>query len=169
MVEAVLFYAFSALAVLSAVLVITVPKPTRALLSLIATMFCLAVLYLLLGAPFIAMAHLIVYAGAVLVLFLFVIMLQGIGASDTPLAERFRPWYLALAGFVGMAFLGSLFFLVSFSRLPAVRSDPSSALGTVEAIGFSLFRDYLLPFELISLLLIVGVFAAIALAKRDGP
>ena len=84
----VLFYFFAGLAVLSALSVIFSPRPTRALLSLIVTMFALAVLYLLLGAPFVAMVHLIVYAGAVLVLFLFVIMLQGVGATEIPFWAR---------------------------------------------------------------------------------
>ena len=100
-----LFYLFSALAVGSALLVIAVPKPTRALLSLIVTMFCLSVLYLLLGAFFVAMANLIVYAGAILVLFLFVIMLQGIGAREVPLANRFKLSYLLSAAGVAVAFL----------------------------------------------------------------
>jgi NADH-quinone oxidoreductase subunit J len=158
-----LFYFFSAVALLSAVLVISLPKPTRALLSLIVTMFALSVLYLILGAPFFAMAHLIVYAGAVLVLFLFVIMLQGIGASEVPLFSRFRQSYFLLAGFVAVSFMAASFFLFGNSLLP----DAKGAMGNIEIFGEVLFRDYLLPFELTSLLLLIGVFAAIGLAKKD--
>ncbi len=159
----ILFYLFSALAILSAVCVITLPKPTRALLSLIVTMFALSVLYLLLGAPFVAMAHLIVYAGAVLVLFLFVIMLQGVGAVEIPLSQRFPPGHVLFASLAGFGLLGLLVFLVSRFKLPPA----AGVVGTVEAVGESLFHNYLIPFELTSLLLLIGIFAAISLAKKD--
>lgn len=161
-----LFYSFSAIAILGALAVILHPKPTRGVLSLIVAMFSLAVLYLLLGAPFLAMIHLIVYAGAVLVLFLFVIMLQGVGASDIPLFERFGSWHLAAALAVGGGFLTVVFLLLRplrFAPLPLA----GPAFGSVEAVGLALFKDYLLPFELISLLLLIGLFAAIALARKE--
>ena len=158
-----LFYGFSAVAVLGAILVITLPKPAHALLALVAVMFALAGLFLLLGAPFVAMVHLIVYAGAVLVLFLFVIMLEGIGAKDTPLSHRFRKIYLGLASFVTVAFLTTLLFIGVRLVFPASRS----VQGTVESFGGMLFHHYWLPFELTSLLLLLGVFAALSLAKQE--
>jgi NADH-quinone oxidoreductase subunit J len=161
--ESLLFYGFSAAAVLGAVLVITLPKPAHALLALVGVMFALAVLFLLLEAPFVAMAHLIVYAGAILVLFLFVIMLEGAGAKDTPLGQRFRKSYLTLATFVAAAFLVTMLFLMIKVALPS----PQGVQGTVEAFGRTLFKHYWLPFELTSLLLLLGVFAAIALAKKE--
>src|SRR5690349_3085591 len=100
----VFFYFFSGVTVLSALAVILLNSPTRALLSLIVTMFSLSVLYLLLGAPFVAMVHLIVYAGAVLVLFLFVIMLQGIGAEEISLKNRFHAGYLFISFFTAITF-----------------------------------------------------------------
>ncbi len=160
----ILFYFFSSITLLSAVGVITLPKPARALISLLAVMFSLTVLYLLLGAPFLAMANLIVYAGAVLVLFLFVIMLQGIETKDVPFSKRFAPWYFALTGFVGSAFLAIMLFLFLKTF---VFSAPQGILGNVEAIAAPLFRNYLIPFELTSLLLLMGVFAAVGLAKKD--
>lgn len=158
-----LFYFFSGLALVSALFVITLPRPTRSLLSLIVTMFSLSVLYVLLGAYFVAMAHLIVYAGAVLVLFLFVIMLQGLGARDIALRERFHKAYLGLASFVGIAFFITTAFLLKGVLLPGSRGIE----GTVETLGNTLFRNYLLPFELTSFLLLLGVFAAVALAKKE--
>ena len=160
--EAFLFYPFSALAVLGALGVVILRKPTRALLSLILTMFSLAVLFLLLQAPFIAMVYLIVYAGAVLVLFLFVIMLLGIGARESSAWESSKKGFLALAFFVPIAFLGSLLYLVS--SLPKEPLHP--APGSPEAFGTLLFTRYLLPFELVSFLLLIGVFAAVALASH---
>ena len=160
--ESLLFYLFSAVSLASAFCVITLRKPTRALLALIVTMFSLAVLYLLLGAYFVAMVHLIVYAGAVLVLFLFVIMLQGTGAQDIPLHQRFHKGYTLLATFVGLVFLGTVTFLLKGFLFPTA----ATADGSVEAFAAELFQRFLLPFELASLLLLLGVFAALALAKE---
>jgi len=159
--EEVLFYPFASLAVLGALGVITLRKPTRALLSLILTMFSLAVLFLLLQAPFVAMVHLIVYAGAVLVLFLFVIMLLGMGARELRAREYFHKGFLALSFFVPAAFLAFLLFLAS--TLDGRPLQPPE--GSPEAFGRLLFTRYLLPFELVSFLLLIGVFAAVALAS----
>ena len=161
--EPMLFYGFSAAAVLGAALVVLLPKPAHALLALIGVMFALAVLFLLLQAPFVAMVHLIVYAGAILVLFLFVIMLEGVGAKDTPLSHRFRKLYLGTACFAALAFLIAIIFILLSLVFPA----PQGVQGTVESFGRTLFSRYWLPFELTSLLLLLGVFAAIALAKKE--
>ncbi len=163
MAQSVLFYAAAALSVFGALGVILHPNPTRALLWLIVSMTGLAVLFLQLGAFFTAMAQLVVYAGAVLVLFLFVIMLQGTGATEIPLHQRFNLFYLLPAGAVTLT-LAVLFCL-------AIRQTPLAALqtaeGTVENIGKLLFQQYLLPFEWTSLLILLGVFAAVALARKD--
>ena len=160
---AFLFYSFSGIAILSAFCVITHPKPTRALLALMVTMFSLAVLYILLGAPFVAMVHLIVYAGAILVLFLFVIMMSGIGAQEIPFMKRFHPITLGFAIIVGLALVAVLGVILMESPL----APPRTIEGTVKIIGRRLFRDYLLVFELISLPLLLGILAAVALAKKE--
>lgn len=124
-------------------------------------MFALAVLYLLLQAHFVAMVHLIVYAGAVLVLFLFVIMLLGIGAKEPRLGEQFKKNYLGLIFFVPIALLGLLVYLAS-----TLGREPLNPVeGSPDTFGRLLFSHYLLPFELISFLLLIGVFAAVALAS----
>ncbi len=158
-----LFYLVAGTAVTGAFLTVTLAKPTRALLALIMTMFALAVLYLKLGAPFVAMANLIVYAGAVLVLFLFVIMLQGIGAKDIPLSKRFSQSHLLLATLVSLSFTGLFWMILKRTSIPAAQG----VSGTIESFAEILFKNYLLPFELTSLLLLVGVFAAVNLAKKD--
>ena len=168
--ESFLFYFFSGLAILSAMLVIALPKPTRALLSLMVTMFSLAVLYLVLGAPFLAMAQLMVYAGAVLVVFLFVIMLQGTGAQDIALKQRFPLGYLSFAAVVAIGlFLAFALFLRSHPFDGSVPLPRQLFVGTIERIGQSLFDRYLIPFELPSALLLLGILAAVALAKNEGP
>ena len=159
--EAFLFYPFALLAILGALGVITLRQPTRALLSLILTMFSLAVLFFLLQAPFVAMVHVVVYAGAVLVLFLFVIMLLGIGAREPKLGENLKKGFLGLAFFVPTAFLGFLLYLASTLSREPLQSVP----GSPESFGKLLFTRYLLPFELVSFLLLIGVFAAVALAS----
>jgi NADH-quinone oxidoreductase subunit J len=161
--EAFLFYSFSLTAILSALAVILVPRPTRALLALILTMTSLTGLYVLLGAWFVAMANLIVYAGAVLVLFLFVIMLQGIGARDIPLRARFHPLLSAGMVLTVMAFAWILLTVITFSGVTDLRPVD----GSVENAGRLLFTDFLLPFELTSILLLLGVFAAVALARKE--
>jgi NADH-quinone oxidoreductase subunit J len=157
--EALLFYPFAGLAVLGALGVIALAKPTRALLSLIVTMFALAVLFLQLQATFVAMVHLVVYAGAVLVLFLFVIMLMGMGGRESGLIPA-RKIFLGLAFFVPLAFLGFLLALVPTLDRGALRPVE----GAPETLGMLLFTRYLLPFELVSFLLLIGVFAAVTLS-----
>lgn len=159
--ESFLFYFFSGLAVLSALVVILHPKPTRSLLALIVTMTALSIIYLVLGAYFVAVAQLIVYAGAVLVLFLFVIMLQGVGATDIPLFKRFHPVLTAAMALSGIAFAAVVILAVvsiPYTKVLGVQ-------GSLEAVGRSLFTDFLLPFELTAVLLLLSVFAAVALAK----
>lgn len=163
MTQTFLFYLFAAVSVLSALGVILHPKPTRALLLLIITMVGLSGLFTLLGAYFVAMAQLVVYAGAVLVVFLFVIMLQGIGATELPIHQRFRGIYLIPAGALVLS-LAVFFALIIYPLpLPALHTP----YGTVENFAKLLFRNYLLPFEWASLLILLGVFAAVALAKKD--
>mgnify|MGYP001600627428 CR=1 FL=1 len=178
-----LFYFFAVLAVLTAIRVISAPKPTRALIFLILTMFALAVIYLLLNAYFVAMVHLIVYAGAVLVLFLFVIMLQGTGVEELPLSKRFAKGHVFFSGVAAAAFMALLIsvllkntiglqstvFAGRNSIIPARLLELGAPVfaGDTKTFGISLFQDYLLPFELTSLLLLIGVFAAVSLAKKD--
>lgn len=161
--EAVIFYFFSGLAIVSALLVIFLSQPAKALLSLIVTMFSLGILYVLLGAHFVAIANIIVYAGAVLVLFLFVIMLQGVGARDIPFSQRFHPLYLLLAVITALAFLTMLAVILWNQSLP----EAAGVIGTVEAIGRILFKNFIIHFELTAVLLLLGVFAAVALAKEE--
>jgi len=163
MTQTFLFYFFSAVCVLSSLGVILHPKPTRALLLLILTMLGLSGLFTLLGAYFLAMAQIVVYAGAVLVVFLFVIMLQGVNATELPLHQRFRGIYLIPAGALAASLAAFFALFISKMQLPALQIP----LGTVENFGRKLFQSYLLPFEWASLLILLGVFAAVALAKKD--
>ena len=159
------FWIFSSISVASAISILFVRRPTRALLALLLCMLCLTVLYTLLHAYFVAIVHLIVYAGAVLVLFLFVIMLQGLGATTLPLLKRFHLSHLLLTFASGIGFVALLTFIFLNSKLPGLQNPQ----GTVENLGKILFTHYLLPFELISILILIGIFAAVAFAEKKQP
>ncbi|MBI4550467.1 MAG: NADH-quinone oxidoreductase subunit J [Candidatus Omnitrophica bacterium] len=163
--EAAAFYFFAALSLISALCVVNAKNPVYAVLSLVVTMFCLAALFVLLKAFFVAAVHLLVYAGAVLVLFLFVVMLLGVGAegSATPAAGPvFRVF-----GTVTVAALLAELGLVLWLAADHFRSAPEATEGTLEAVGRLLFRQYLLPFEVTSVLLLVGIIGAVVLARRE--
>jgi NADH-quinone oxidoreductase subunit J len=134
-------------------------------LSLIGVMGSLAVLYLLLGAEFIAAAQLIVYAGAIMVLFVFVIMLLNAGAEHGRSRSGFVKW-LGIPLFT--VFVGVLAYLIQ-SRLPD--SKPVLFGSFTQAagleIGRSLFTEYLLPFEVTSLLILIAIIGAVVLARKE--
>jgi NADH-quinone oxidoreductase subunit J len=124
-----------------------------------------ALLYLLLGAPFIALVQITVYAGSIMVLFLFVIMLLGaeqLSGKDPLRGQRF------LAVFLGVLFLGLLGLFIAYGwDVNAVVGTPPAGSGSPEAIGTALFTDYALPFEVTGLLLLVATIGAILLTHRD--
>lgn len=161
--ETAFFWIFSTIAVISAISILFVNRPTRALLALLLTMLCLAVLYTLLHAYFVAIVHVIVYAGAVLVLFLFIVMLGGLGATTLPIQKRFSPLHLILATGVGLTFMISIISIFSKANYPPLQD----VMGTVERVGKNLFSNYIVPFELIAVLILLGIFAAISLTRKE--
>lgn len=165
-IELIVFSCTAAIAVISAVLMITRPNPVKSVLFLIVNFFSLSVLYLLLRAQFIAVVQVIVYAGAIMVLFLFVIMLLNV-ADDTAYAEikNYKKYFaFALAGGIASEIVASFLFLEGTSR--GAVSNEMQTLGTVEAIGKELFTTYLIPFEITSLLLLAAMVGVIVLAKK---
>ena len=127
-----------------------------------------AVFYLLLGAPFIAMVQITVYAGAIMVLFLFVIML--LGAEGLPKSEVL-PWQKPLAiGLSVILFAEAAYLLVTKARPVGDILPPAEAVNATEnlqQLGIALFTDYLLPFEVVSILLLVAMVGAIVLTKKE--
>ena len=127
-----------------------------------------AIFYLLLGAPFIAMAQITVYAGAIMVLFLFVIML--LGAESLPNAEVL-PWQKPLAGLLAVALvIEATFIFLTRARPVGDVTQPDASINTVtnlRALGETLFTDYLLPFEVTSILLLVAMIGAIVLVRKE--
>jgi len=159
--EAVLFILFGAIAVCGAIMVVTRKHPMASALYLILTLFAVAALFVLRQAHFLAAIQVIIYAGAVVVLFVFVIMLINVPENRLPVerATTMRVLGVLAAG---------IFILESavLARRYWMPKGPAAEVGTVEAVGRALFTDYLLAFEVTSVLLLAAVIGAIALAKR---
>jgi NADH-quinone oxidoreductase subunit J len=160
------FWMFSALAVGSALAMVTRKSPVAAALWLVNVMFALAALYVMLGAHFLGAAQVLVYAGAIMVVFVFVVMLLNLGESDV-VEKR------SMIGAVGAAFAGGvlaaeLFYVIRSQpeRLDVMRPVETDAL---EPISNSLFTTNIVAFEVTSLLLLVAVVGAVVLAKRGKP
>jgi NADH-quinone oxidoreductase subunit J len=166
--DLILFLILALVAVITAIGMLISRNSVYAALFLVMNFITVAVFYLLLGAPFIAMAQVTVYAGAIMVLFLFVIML--LGAERLPDA-RVLPWQKPLA--YGLAFVlavETIYLLVTRARPGGDILPPEEAVNTVDnlrALGTTLFNDYLLPFEVTSVLLLVAMIGAIIISKRE--
>jgi NADH-quinone oxidoreductase subunit J len=163
----VLFYIFAAVAVLAALNMVVQRTPVYSALSLIIVLCALAVVYLLLGAEFMAVIQIIVYAGAIMVLFVFVIMLLNAGHEAPSHRSHMAHWLGA--PMVG-AFLGGTLMLIWDQFPPASSAPPASLDGSPAAIGYLLFKaphNYVLPFEVTSILILVAVLGAVVLAKKE--
>ena len=167
------FYLFGIIAMVSAIAFVTRKSPVAAALWLVTTMFCLAALYVLLDAHFIGAIQVLVYAGAIMVVFLFVIMLLNLGHVSEIADARGMGWKLA-AGLVGLALLTQMFALTR-ARVPEALALPYgtvaeqvAAQGAIAPIAGPLFNEYLLAFEVTSVLLLAAVVGAVVLGKRRG-
>jgi NADH-quinone oxidoreductase subunit J len=161
----ILFLILGALALISGVLVVFQVHPLRSALWLIVNFFAVAGIYLLAHAEFIAAIQVIVYAGAIMVLFLFVIMLLNL---RQPEAAPKIPFSGQKLGGVILAVFTALILMYGFSlaKFPAAKEMAATpALGNTESIAVSLFTNYLLPFEVTSVLLLVAIVGAVVLAK----
>jgi NADH-quinone oxidoreductase subunit J len=171
MLTNILFYFFAGIAIVSALMTVTRRNPVASALWLIGTFFALAAIYTLLGAYFIGVIQILVYAGAILVLFLFVIMLLNLGHDFEP-DFRGTVWKVSAAG-------TSLLLLAVLARMAAAPELPLEALGgpelmaaqiaergAVGAIGIPMYLDYAVHLQVTGLLLLVAVVGAVVLAKR---
>ncbi|HEV8413751.1 MAG TPA: NADH-quinone oxidoreductase subunit J [Bryobacteraceae bacterium] len=163
--DALLFMIFAAIAVICGINLVVQTHPISSALSLVGVMGALAALYLLLGGEFIAAAQLVVYAGAIMVLFVFVIMLLNAGTEKK---MTVRP----LGKYLGAPFLLLFFGMIAYMIqriLPASSPVVFGAFqgGTALEIGRSLFTVYLLPFEVTSVLILIAILGAIVLARKE--
>ena len=168
MIDRLLFYLFGFVALVGAVGVVLNRRVFYSALSLIVCLSALAGLYMVLESPFIAAVQIIVYAGAIMVLFLFVIMLLD-PFSTGALKDKKRS-LIYLGPVVATSALAMLYPLLrAYDPERAMRGvpDAGAGFGTVRTIGESLFRDYLLPFEVTSVLILVAIIGVVVLAKRQ--
>ena len=163
--EGLLFLTFAAIAVACGINLVLQTHPISSALSLVGVMGSLAVLYLLLGGEFIAAVQLIVYAGAVMVLFIFVIMLLNAGGET-------KPGRSFIASLLGVPVLVALLALLAFFTARIYPRDTEVHFGgfrggTAQAVGRALFTTYLLPFEITSILILIAIVGAVVLARKE--
>jgi len=160
--EVILFIITALVALGSALMVITRRNPVSSVMFLVLTFFCIAILYVMLGAEFIAAMQIIVYAGAIMVLFLFVLMLLNLRGDQS--WENITPTRIGL-GFVAAG--GLLVVTVAWLKSVALENvELNPELGTVQAFSDALFQRFILPFEIASVLLLGAIIGVVALIKR---
>ncbi|HJL94117.1 MAG: NADH-quinone oxidoreductase subunit J [SAR324 cluster bacterium] len=165
----IIFYIFAALSILGGLGVLFLRNPIHCALSLVGTFFCLGSIYVMLNAEFVAVIQVLVYAGAIMVLFLFVLMLLSSKTSD----QNTNKWPIGkiLAGLLSFGIfvkIASLFSMGDLQLGPkgAYPLEVVEEVGSISLIGRLLFTDYILSFEIIAILLLVAVIGAVVIAKR---
>jgi NADH-quinone oxidoreductase subunit J len=170
--EHLVFYAFAAVTVLGSLFVIVQRNPIYSVLSLIASFFGLSGLYVLLDAPFVAIVQIIIYAGAIMVLFLFVVMLLNVPREDAAEWDRmhplYRPWPMRIGAVLAVLLVAQLAW--ALLRTPGIGDGvglQSAAMADVGELGRVLFTDYMFAFEVTSILILAAMVGAVILARRQ--
>ena len=166
MLEQSIYYIFAVLLVISACMVISVRNPVHAALFLILSFFCSAAIWLILGAEFLAIALVLVYVGAVMVLFLFVVMMLDINVAT--LREGFSR-FLSVGALVALLMLVAMGLIVGGGLLPEAgvgAAQGEAGVGNTRLLGRALFTEYIYPFEVAGAILLVAIIAAIGLTMR---
>jgi NADH-quinone oxidoreductase subunit J len=174
MPETILFYLFAGTAILASALVIGQRNPMYSIMLLITSFGALAALYIQLDAPFVAMAQIIVYAGAIMVLFLFVVMLLNAPQEDAAGWDRTHPLRRAGIGRFGAVLAGLLIVQLVWALVrlndastPVNARGDAAAISSVRSVGRVLFTDYMFAFEATSILILVAMVGAVVLAARE--
>ncbi|WP_374360818.1 NADH-quinone oxidoreductase subunit J [Cloacibacterium sp.] len=162
--DQILFYLFSALALGSASYFVFAKNPLYAILSLIVTFFTIAALYILLNAQFLGIIQIIVYAGAIMVLFLYVLMMLNLNKEDESKKHNINKLVGIVAG--GILFVGMLGAYKGLKTGVATK-DVDVSVGLTKNLGKLLFNEYVLPFELASILILAGIVGAVLIGKKD--
>jgi len=160
----IIFWFLSALAIAAAIGVIASRKPVYSVLSLIVVFFSLSGHYILLNAQFLAIVNIIVYAGAIMVLFLFVVMLMNLNQRTEPMKNVF----MKLAGVISALTL-MIVFVAAFAHADQnnIPVRPGTNVGLVESLGKALFDKYVIPFEISSVLFLSAMIGAVIIGKKD--
>ena len=165
------FYLFGLLAVASAIAFVTRKSPVSAALWLVSVMFNLAALYVMMGAHFVGIIQVLVYAGAIMVVFLFVVMLLNLGHPDE-LSDIRGKWGRLAAGGIGLALLAQVMVLARTQFMPSLQPPTNPVFGgptdrgAIGSIAEPLFTEHLLAFELTSILLLAAIVGAVAIGRR---
>ncbi len=170
--EHLLFYAFAAVSVLGALLVIGQRNPIYSVLALIGSFFGLSGLYVLLEAPFVAIVQIIIYAGAIMVLFLFTVMLLNVPREDGSEWDLghplFRPWPTRIGAVLALALIAELGW--ALSQTPGISEGiglQAAGISDVGELGRVLFTDYMFAFEVTSILILASMVGAVILARKQ--
>ena len=160
----ILFWGLSALALFSAIMVVASKSPVHSILFLIVVFFAISGHYILLNAQFLAIVNIIVYAGAIMVLFLFVVMLMNLNAESEP-AKNKRLQFIAIIS-------GGSLLLILLSALTTIKAAhpvmvAGGNAGLIKTLGKVLFTDYVLPFEISSVLFLSAMVGAVVIGKKD--
>jgi NADH-quinone oxidoreductase subunit J len=167
MLDYFIFFACALVAVVSAILVIVQKNPVASVIFLIMAFFAQAILYVQLSALFVAVLQIIVYTGAIMVLFLFVIMLLNLRRDEFgPEKHPTQKWITRIFGVVLLVELVLVIFRGYFGDRPDVPSAAVNGFGSVEQVATTLFTKYVFAFELTSILLIVAIIGAVVLARK---
>ncbi|WKS95704.1 NADH-quinone oxidoreductase subunit J family protein [Riemerella columbina] len=163
--ELAIFYIISGLAVVSAIYFVASKNPLYSILSLVITFFSIAGLYILLNAQFLGIVQIIVYAGAIMVLFLYVLMMLNLKSQD----EGKKHNLMKVAGVfsAGLLLVGFLGFFRGYSSNQLVIAEVAQGVGLTKNLGQLLFNEYVLPFELASILILSGIVGAVLIGKKD--
>jgi len=171
------FFVLAVASTASAIGVITFKNAVHSALSLILTLLFLALFYLQLGAMFIAIVQILIYAGAIMVLFLFVVTMLASEVQDTELPDRI-PWQRGVAAVLGLVLVGALSYLLftgaeidSHASIPLTAADSLTQVvktqGDAQAFGLALFHGFAFPFEVTSLVIVVALLGAMVLGRKS--
>ena len=162
--EQILFFFVALVAITSAVYFVFARNPLYSILSLIVTMFSIAGLYILLNAQFLGIVQIIVYAGAIMVLFLYILMMLNLNKEDESKKQNLMKFAgVFSAGLLLIAILGAF----RGFKIDKIAGDVDSGVGLTKSLGRLLFNEYVLPFELASILIFAGIVGAVLIGKKD--
>jgi len=159
-----LFYFLTVLALFSAVMVVVSKNPVHSVLWLIAVFFAISGHYILLNAQFLAIVNIIVYAGAIMVLFLFVVMLMNLNAETEPVKNRRLQLIGITSGGALMLIIVSAISKIDVEQLVQINAGDS---GLIKVLGMNLFKNYVLPFEISSVLFLSAMIGAVVIGKKE--
>jgi NADH-quinone oxidoreductase subunit J len=164
MVPTALFFLFAGFAIMCAISMVYHKNPLYSAVSLVGVFIALACIYLTLAAPFIAIVQILIYAGAIMVLVVFVIMLLNL--DDEPNTSRLRYLYALGAGLGVVLLAQTLFVVYAVSRTPNEAIDRNVTVGNTMDIGRAMYTDYLLPVEIVGVMLLMAIVGSVVLARR---